>query len=284
MKKIKLFTDSSVNPQEKIGFGAYLFFDEKIIWLASGGLMGINERKLDDLSDREIILFPDLSAKSSKINAFEEWKSKAELISENLKKASNHIMTAWQICLPYISHNFPVMKHTSEIKWIDISKEQRKEYVDFIINKAFEYYKNEKDIDLVTGNMEMDAIMLLNRFKQEYPSKVDILEKKLKSWGGNSAGNRLGNMDWLGNVKPDPFFPFIIGNYLQTPFDEIWTSTKNDILNKLREAPRQIKGKCSDCKYIEICNGGSRSRAFAITGDLWEEDPSCYLDIEEIRR
>ena len=29
MKKIKLFTDSSVNPQEKIGFGAFLFLDEK---------------------------------------------------------------------------------------------------------------------------------------------------------------------------------------------------------------------------------------------------------------
>ena len=31
MKKIKLFTDSSVNPQEKIGFGAFLFLGEKNI-------------------------------------------------------------------------------------------------------------------------------------------------------------------------------------------------------------------------------------------------------------
>lgn len=29
MKKIKLFTDSSVNPQEKIGFGAYLLIDNE---------------------------------------------------------------------------------------------------------------------------------------------------------------------------------------------------------------------------------------------------------------
>ena len=29
MKKIKLFTDSSVNPQEKIGFGAYLFVEDE---------------------------------------------------------------------------------------------------------------------------------------------------------------------------------------------------------------------------------------------------------------
>ena len=31
MKKIKLFTDSSVNPQEKIGFGSFLILDENEI-------------------------------------------------------------------------------------------------------------------------------------------------------------------------------------------------------------------------------------------------------------
>ena len=31
MKKIKLFTDSSLNPQSKIGFGSYLFLDEENI-------------------------------------------------------------------------------------------------------------------------------------------------------------------------------------------------------------------------------------------------------------
>lgn len=46
--------------------------------------MGINERKLEDLSDREIILFPDLSADNSKINAYEEWKSQAEFYGNKL--------------------------------------------------------------------------------------------------------------------------------------------------------------------------------------------------------
>lgn len=182
----------------------------------------------------------------------------------------------------YISHLVYSGRGEDNLE-IDITKEERREYVDFIINKAFEYYENDSKIDLVTGNMEMDSIMLLNRFKEKYPHKVKLLESKLKSWGGNSAGNRLGNMDWAGNVKPDPFFPFTVGNYLQTPFDEIWTSKENEILNKLRQSPRNIKGKCSDCKYLDICNGGSRARAYAITGDLWQEDPSCYLTNEEIR-
>ncbi len=166
---------------------------------------------------------------------------------------------------------------------IDISKEKRREYVEYIIDKAFKYYKEKKDIDIVTGNMEMDAILLLNRFKKEYPNNALSLEKKLLNWGGNSCGNKLGNINWEGVVKPDPFFPFSIGNYLQMSFNEIWNNSSNELLNKLREFPRKIKGKCKLCKYINICNGGSRARAYALSGDLWQEDPSCYLTNEEIR-
>jgi radical SAM protein with 4Fe4S-binding SPASM domain len=165
---------------------------------------------------------------------------------------------------------------------IDIDKKQRRDYVEYIIDKAFEYYNNNNNIDLVTGNMEMDAILLLQRFQKEYPEFAKPLEEKLIKWGGNSAGNGLGNMDWVGNVKPDPFFPQTIGNYLKTPFEDIWQNNPHPILQKLRQTPRVIGGKCGSCKYINICNGGSRSRANAIYGDLWAEDPSCYLSEDEI--
>jgi len=181
----------------------------------------------------------------------------------------------------YISHLVYSGRGLDNLK-IDITKEQRREYVNYIIDKAFEYYKNGKDIDLVTGNMEMDAILLLQRFQKEYPQYVDSLTQKLKHWGGNSAGNRLGNMDWLGNVKPDPFFPQYIGNYLQTSFEDVWAGKSSDIVEKLRQTPRELGGRCEKCQYIDICNGGSRSRANAIYGDLWAQDPSCYLTDQEI--
>jgi radical SAM protein with 4Fe4S-binding SPASM domain len=180
----------------------------------------------------------------------------------------------------YISHLVYSGRGLDNLK-IDITKDQRREYVEFIIDKAFEYYKDGKDIDLVTGNMEMDAILLLQRFQKEYPDFVDSLTKNLKAWGGNSAGKRLGNMDWEGNVKPDPFFPEYIGNYLQTSFEDVWAGKSSDIVEKLREEPRKLGGDCANCKYIDICNGGSRSRAYAIYGDLWAQDPSCYLTKEE---
>jgi radical SAM protein with 4Fe4S-binding SPASM domain len=180
----------------------------------------------------------------------------------------------------YISHLVYSGRGLDNLK-IDITKEQRREYVEYIIDKAFEYYKNGKDIDLVTGNMEMDAVLLLKRFKKEYPEFVPNLMQKLKAWGGNSAGKRLGNMDWEGNVKPDPFFPEYIGNYLERSFEDVWAGKSSDIVEKLREEPRKLSGDCAKCQYIDICNGGSRSRAYAIYGDLWAQDPSCYLTKEE---
>ncbi len=164
---------------------------------------------------------------------------------------------------------------------MDISHQERREFVNFIINRAFRYYREKRNIDIVTGNMEMDAILFLERFSELYPDKREEMIKRLKEWGGNSAGRRLVNIDWRGNVKPDPFFPFVVGNILDKPFSQIWLDEDNEMLTKLRDYPRELGGKCADCKVIDICNGGSRSRAYAISGDLWDEDPSCYLGNSE---
>ena len=55
MKKIKLFTDSSVNPQEKIGFGAFLFLDEKNISLEEMK-KNIKIKRFDDTSSTKLEL------------------------------------------------------------------------------------------------------------------------------------------------------------------------------------------------------------------------------------
>ncbi len=76
----------------------------------------------------------------------------------------------------YISHLVYSGRGLDNLK-IDTTKEERREYVEFIINKAFEYYKTGKDIDLVTGNMEMDSVLLLQKFEKEYPDFVESLTK-----------------------------------------------------------------------------------------------------------
>ncbi len=181
----------------------------------------------------------------------------------------------------YLSHLVYSGRGLDNLK-MDMSKEKRLEFVNFIIDKALEYQKSGKKIDIVTGNMEMDAIILLEKFSSIYPEKRDEMLERLKAWGGNSAGKRLGNIDWEGRVKPDPFFPFFIGDMRENSFDKIWLNEENDILQKLRQYPRKLSGKCKNCGVIDICNGGSRSRAYAVSdGDLWSEDPSCYLSDEQ---
>ncbi len=166
---------------------------------------------------------------------------------------------------------------------MDLTKEQRREAVEFILDKAFEYYESGRDIEIVTGNMEQDAILFLEKFGARYPDLKETMRKRLKEWGGNSAGRKLLNIDSEGNVKPDPFFPQRIGNILEEDFTDIWTTHPSPLLQKLRVHPRSVGGKCSECHYIDICNGGSRSRAYAIYGDIWAQDPSCYLTQNEIK-
>ncbi len=177
----------------------------------------------------------------------------------------------------YLSHLVYSGRGLENLK-IDISKEKRLEFVNFIIDKAMQYQRDNVNIDIVTGNMEMDAIILLEKFSKIYPELENKMLKKLRDWGGNSAGKRLGNIDFIGLVKPDPFFPFTIGDMNEESFDKIWLNKDNDILRRLRKNPRSISGKCANCNVIDICNGGSRSRAYALHNDLWAEDPSCYLN------
>ncbi len=181
----------------------------------------------------------------------------------------------------YISHLVYSGRGLDNLK-MDLSKEQRRSAVNFILDKAFEYYQDNRDIEIVTGNMEQDAVLFLNRFAQHYPDLKHRMRQRLVNWGGNSAGRKLLNINSEGDVRPDPFFPIVVGNIMEQDFDAIWST--GSLLDQLRIHPRHtLKGICADCEQIDICNGGSRARAYAISGDLWSEDPSCYLTQEERR-
>lgn len=152
---------------------------------------------------------------------------------------------------------------------------REREAAELIIQKAFEYHENNTPIDIVTGNNEADSVLLLEEFRRRYPDKADVLLERLRNWGGNQAGARMLNIDYKGDVRPDPFFQRAVGNVHETPFTKIWRT--DPFLLKLREKPRQLKGACKTCEYIDICNGNSRPRALAVHEDYFQEDPGCYF-------
>jgi AdoMet-dependent heme synthase len=74
-----------------------------------------------------------------------------------------------------------------------------------------------------------------------------------------------------GEVMPSGFLPLAAGDVRRrSPVDVYRDST---IFRRLRD-PAALKGKCGRCEYRQVC-GGSRARAYAVTGDYLGEDPSC---------
>lgn len=157
----------------------------------------------------------------------------------------------------------------------DINMKAYKEAMGFIINKALYYVERDIPIDIVTGNNDADAVALLRRFAEVYPDLSEELYGRLRQWGGNKAGVRLLNINHRGEVRPDPFFYHPLGNVKEKDLVSIWSG--NGMLEMLRERPRRLKGKCGHCPYIDICNGNSRARAYAVYGDYLAEDPACYI-------
>jgi AdoMet-dependent heme synthase len=75
----------------------------------------------------------------------------------------------------------------------------------------------------------------------------------------------------LGDVFPSGFLPLRGGNVREDSLAEIYRHSP--LFVALRDSSK-LKGKCGVCEFREIC-GGSRSRAYAITGDPFAEEPCC---------
>lgn len=86
-----------------------------------------------------------------------------------------------------------------------------------------------------------------------------------------NAGRGFVFVDHTGDVYPSGFLPFNCGSVKQTGLRAIYRDSS--ILQSLRR-PEGFGGACGVCEFREVC-GGSRSRAYAATGDLLGSDPSC---------
>jgi len=74
-----------------------------------------------------------------------------------------------------------------------------------------------------------------------------------------------------GEVYPSGFLPVSGGNVRRESLVEIYRSSP--LFRALRDRDL-LKGKCGMCEYKNVC-GGSRARAYAVTGDYMESDPYC---------
>jgi radical SAM protein len=80
-----------------------------------------------------------------------------------------------------------------------------------------------------------------------------------------------------GDIYPAGFLPWQCGQF---PHDSVVDIYQNHPTFRALRKPDQFGGKCGVCDYREIC-GGSRSRAYAVTGDPLAAEPDCvYVPTE----
>jgi radical SAM protein len=88
---------------------------------------------------------------------------------------------------------------------------------------------------------------------------------------GVNDGKGIVFVSHQGDVQPSGFLNLIGGNVRSESLANIYRNSP--VFLRVRDFS-QIKGKCGVCEFKNIC-GGSRSRAYAITGDPMRSDPYC---------
>ena len=78
----------------------------------------------------------------------------------------------------------------------------------------------------------------------------------------------------IGDIFPSGFLPVSAGN-VRTD-DLVTVYRDSELFTTLRDRSL-IKGKCGVCKFRSVC-GGSRARAYAVTGDVLESEPFCAYE------
>ena len=91
---------------------------------------------------------------------------------------------------------------------------------------------------------------------------------------GVNAGNGYVFISHTGDIYPSGFLPLTTGDVRNDSLADIY---KNHEIFKLLRDPDRLLGKCGLCEYRTVC-GGSRSRAYAMTGNIMSPEPFCVYN------
>ncbi|MFQ5537833.1 MAG: TIGR04053 family radical SAM/SPASM domain-containing protein [Gemmatimonadota bacterium] len=104
---------------------------------------------------------------------------------------------------------------------------------------------------------------------------TDGVMHSLKDGIGRARGVNDGDgflfISHMGEIFPSGFLPISAGNVRTHSLVDVYRSAP--LFTSLRDRSR-IKGKCGVCEFLKVC-GGSRARAYAVTGDPLESEPFC---------
>lgn len=171
----------------------------------------------------------------------------------------------------------------SELIKEDLSPAETRRIVDLIMDQTRELFNKGQEKEVLTVDNHADGPYVFKRLQKEDPARAEEVLRLLQYNEGNSSGRGIGCISWDGQVHADQFWrEHVFGNVLERPFSQIWTDPEIELLQKLKCKKKYVQGRCAQCQYLDICGGNFRARAEAVYGDIWAQDPACYLTDEEI--
>ena len=171
----------------------------------------------------------------------------------------------------------------SSLREEDISHAQTRSVVDMICERTLDFHRRSRQKEILTVGNHADGVYLYLKLREQDPQRAGTVLELLRLNGCNNSGFKIGAVDDLGYVHPDQFWwHYSLGNVRQGKFADIWTDTSEPLLRGLKNRRGLLKGRCAQCQFLDLCNGNLRVRAEAVFGDVWAEDPACYLSNEEI--
>lgn len=173
----------------------------------------------------------------------------------------------------------------SEMIKEDLDHQETRAVVDMIMDNTRAMFDKGLTKEVLTVDNHADGPYLWMRMQKEDPKRAEEVFELLQFNEGNSSGRGIGCISWDGQVHADQFWRnHTFGNVLERPFSEIWTDPDLPLLPQLKEKTKHVKGRCAECRFLNICAGNFRARAEAVYDDVWAEDPACYLTDDEIRK
>jgi radical SAM protein with 4Fe4S-binding SPASM domain len=171
----------------------------------------------------------------------------------------------------------------SELMEQDLSHNESRMAINLIMDRTKDLHERGIPKEVLTVDNHADGPYIYLRMLKENSPRSDEVLQLLKMNEGNSSGRGIGCISWDGSVHADQFWRHhSFGNVLEKPFSRIWTDLSDPLMARLKDKKRYVKGRCAECRWLDICGGNFRVRAEAATGDLWAPDPACYLADEEI--
>ncbi|MFU8768181.1 MAG: 12,18-didecarboxysiroheme deacetylase [Desulfotignum sp.] len=173
----------------------------------------------------------------------------------------------------------------SEIAKEDLTHEETRQVLDLIMERTRDLHDRNKPKEILTVDNHADGPYIYQRLLDEDPERAAEVLELLEMNEGNNSGRGIGCISWDGEVYPDQFWrEKSLGNIKDHPFSQIWTDESNEFLMKLKEKKKHVKGRCAQCRWLDICSGNFRARAESVANDPWDSDPACYLTENEIKK